>query len=323
MISNSAYAYIVDGESILAIDDFGLSPILLNLSDCEFGVECVINGQPLPKLTDILYQVEGMARLTPIVDDPMLLSDLALSVNDIAKTKDKRADAMIFAINKSLALQLDLISPESLSDNPQWQFISFRRLVANTSYATLSLLSQAIQRLRWQANHQFCCKCGAKTVAHDVFSAVVCSQCHHRQYTQIQPCVITAITKRNPNTGKQQILLANHHRHNSTKDKTPSENPMYGLIAGFVEVGESLEQAVKREVLEEVGLQVDNLTYFGSQPWPYPSNLMVGFTAEYAGGEILLQQDELADAHFFDIDNLPHIPPTGSIARSIIEHIVN
>lgn len=96
---------------------------------------------------------------------------------------------------------------------------------------------------------------------------------------------------------------------------------MYGLIAGFVEVGETLEQAVCREVFEEVGLQVGQLRYFGSQFWPYPSNLMVGFVAEYQSGSVVLQADELADARFFDLDDLPNVPKFGTIARQMIEYV--
>jgi NAD+ diphosphatase len=96
---------------------------------------------------------------------------------------------------------------------------------------------------------------------------------------------------------------------------------MYGLIAGFVEVGETLEEAVQREAFEEVGLKLKNIQYMSSQPWPFPSNLMVAFRAEYESGEIKLQEEEIADAQFFKIDQLPEIPFKGSIAHSMIMQI--
>jgi NAD+ diphosphatase len=110
-----------------------------------------------------------------------------------------------------------------------------------------------------------------------------------------------------------RILLARAQRFN---------RPMYSLLAGFVEAGESLEQAVAREVFEESGVQVKNLRYFGSQPWPFPNNLMLAFQAEWAGGDIVLQEEEIMDAQFFPYDDLPEIPPAGSIATQVIKATV-
>jgi NAD+ diphosphatase len=130
-----------------------------------------------------------------------------------------------------------------------------------------------------------------------------CPECGFISYPVICPAVITAIIK------DRKILLA-HNR--------SFKGNMYSLIAGFVEAGETLEECVKREIMEEVGLQVKNVKYLGSQPWPFPNSLMIGFTAEYESGEIAVDGVEISDAKWFDIDNLPELPSEISIARKII-----
>jgi NAD+ diphosphatase len=97
----------------------------------------------------------------------------------------------------------------------------------------------------------------------------------------------------------------------------------YGLVAGFLEAGETLEECVHREVMEETGIRIKNLKYFGSQPWPYPSGVMIGFTAEYESGDIKLQDEELCAGAFFDRDNLPEIPRKMSLARTLIDDWIN
>jgi NAD+ diphosphatase len=196
-------------------------------------------------------------------------------------------------------------------------FVPYRQLMPHLPVALSDQISQAIQLLRWQADTQFCSRCASPTVHADQGErAMVCPVCQLRQYPRVQPCVITAITRPNPVSGELQILLAHHHRHG--QQKLP---PMYGLIAGFVEVGENLEHAVVREVAEEVNISVADIRYVSSQPWPFPSNLMLGFRASYASGDIIIQEDELAHADFFDLSNLPKIPPKGSIARELIDQI--
>lgn len=197
--------------------------------------------------------------------------------------------------------------------------VTYRQLIPQLPVALSCQLSQAIQLLRWQADTQFCSRCGESvTAASQGERAMVCTNCRFRQYPRVQPCVITAITRSNPLTGETQILLAHHHRYG--RQKSPLQ---YGLIAGFVEVGESLEHAVMREVGEEVGIKVTDINYVSSQPWPFPSNLMLGFRACHASGEIVLQEDELSHADFFDLSDLPKIPFKGSIAYNLIEQIAH
>lgn len=207
-------------------------------------------------------------------------------------------------------------------DNDECAFIAYRLLITELPFALSDQLSQAIQLLRWQADTQFCSRCATPVVpAACGERAMVCPVCGLRQYPRVQPCIITAITRPNPQTGAMQILLAHHHRYG--QQKTPQQALQYGLIAGFVEVGESLEHAVVREVAEEVNISLKDIRYVSSQPWPFPSNLMLGFRAAHAGGDIVIQEDELSHAAFFDLTNLPKIPFKGSIAYALIAQIAH
>ncbi|HEX5277432.1 MAG TPA: NAD(+) diphosphatase [Fluviicoccus sp.] len=179
-----------------------------------------------------------------------------------------------------------------------------RDLLLEDARELFRLASTALQVLEWDRNHRYCSHCGSVTAPHPKGErARVCISCGYSQYPRIQPCVIVAITK------GDHILLARAAHYTI---------PMYSLLAGFVEVGETLEEAVAREVAEESGVRVGNLRYFGSQSWPFPGNLMLAFRAEWEGGDIVIQEEELQDAQFFHYRNLPMIPPAGSIAYQVI-----
>ena len=158
----------------------------------------------------------------------------------------------------------------------------------------------------WRASTKYCGRCGTRLQNHETMTACVCPECGQLVFPRIEPCVITVVSRPD---GK--ILLARHVQRNQN---------IYACIAGFMEAGETAEQAVAREVMEETGLKVKNIRYYGSQSWPFPSQLMLGFTAEYDGGEIHLQAEELSDAQWFDRDNCPASPPPGSIAYQLIHN---
>ncbi len=187
--------------------------------------------------------------------------------------------------------------------------VPIRQLISLWSRSQFEQASRAVQLLEWRRNHKFCSHCGHETEVHPLEYAMICPTCRYRQYPRVQPCVITIITR-----GEDEILLAQSVR---------NKGKMYGLIAGFVEVGETLEDAVRRETLEEVGLHLKNIRYLASQPWPFPSNLMLAFHAEYESGDIKLQEEEISDARFFRFDKLPEIPFKGSIAHSMIMHVLH
>ncbi|MEN8291212.1 NAD(+) diphosphatase [Acinetobacter radioresistens] len=199
-------------------------------------------------------------------------------------------------------LDIDAI-PEGL------HLVPIRQLISLWSRSQFEQASRAVQLLEWRRNHKFCSHCGHETEVHPLEYAMICPTCRYRQYPRVQPCVITIITR-----GEDEILLAQSVR---------NKGKMYGLIAGFVEVGETLEDAVRRETLEEVGLHLKNIRYLASQPWPFPSNLMLAFHAEYESGDIKLQEEEISNARFFKFDELPEIPFKGSIAHSMIMHVLH
>lgn len=239
----------------------------------------------------------------------------AIPLNKLTNLQNFNLDDAIHLTDGNFALDKQNI-PNPDINLPQGEFIAYRHLVGRLNNTLAGLFSQAIQLIYFHKTHQFCGVCGHKTIKNTlennhIYTHRICTHCQHHIYPKIQPCVIVAITRLHPTTQKPQILLAKHHRHTD----------IYTLIAGFVEVGETLEMATVREVYEEVGLQIDAPVYFNSQAWPYPTNLMVGFIAKYRSGKIILQQDELNDARFFDLDKLPNLPPCGTLARKIIDAV--
>ena len=157
--------------------------------------------------------------------------------------------------------------------------------------------------LYWDQNTRFCGVCGGTMKMHTDISKR-CEQCGKEVWPQLATAVIVLIHRSN------EVLLV--HARNFRTD-------FYGLVAGFVETGETLEEAVHREVREETGIRIKNLRYFGSQPWPYPCGLMIGFNADYESGEIHLQRSELSNGAWYRKDNLPTIPEKLSIARKLID----
>lgn len=163
---------------------------------------------------------------------------------------------------------------------------------------------RANQLIHWEQTHNYCGACGSRTEDKADEMAKTCPKCGLINYPRVTPAIIVAVMK------GDQILLA---RNSQTR------LPFYSVLAGFVEPSETLEACVQREIREEVGITVENICYFGSQPWPFPNSLMIGFTAEYAAGEIQIDANELSEAGWFDKDSLPPVPPPLSIAGQLIE----
>jgi NAD+ diphosphatase len=170
------------------------------------------------------------------------------------------------------------------------------------------IAARAVQIVDWDRTHQFCGKCGLLLKTSQTERAKECPKCGLLHFPRLAPAIIVLVERGN------ELLLA-RSRHFMPE--------MYSVLAGFVEPGESLEEAVVREVGEEVGISVKNIKYFGNQPWPFPHSLMIGFTATYAGGNISLDDSEIEDAGWFTADNLPRIPGKISIARKLIDWFID
>lgn len=155
----------------------------------------------------------------------------------------------------------------------------------------------------WLYSTRFCPRCGASLHPDERETALHCPDCGNTVYPRINPCVIMLVSR------GEEILLALHRNRNMN---------FYSCLAGFIEAGESVENAVRREIMEETGITVRNIRYYGSQSWPFPSQLMLGFTAEYESGEIHVQEDELQTAAWFPRNDCPATPPPGSMAYRLI-----
>lgn len=183
---------------------------------------------------------------------------------------------------------------------------SLRKALASAGDETeYARLARAAQLATWFEQHRFCGRCGTKMVAHDMDLARACPVCELVHYPRISPCIIVLVRR------GERCLLAHSGRFPSGR---------FSTLAGFVEAGESVEAAVRREVREEVGIEVENLEFFASQAWPFPHQLMLGFFADYAGGDVVPDEDEILEAGWFSRDDLPDLPPPFTISRQLIDH---
>lgn len=185
-------------------------------------------------------------------------------------------------------------------------FRGLRSLLGTLPDPLFSLAGRAYQIMDWDRTHLYCGKCGGPTQPLDGERARTCPGCGMHFFPRVTPAVIVAVVR------DRKILLAQARRFPSA---------FYSVLAGFVEPGETFEECVHREVREEVGIEVTNLRYFGSQPWPFPHQLMVGFTAEHAGGDLAIEEKEIIRAGWFDADEIARleVPRHGTIARRLIE----
>jgi NAD+ diphosphatase len=190
------------------------------------------------------------------------------------------------------------VAPEGMA------FEGLRKVYGRLDEDLFWLAARAVQIAEWDRTHCFCGRCGIPLRLRETERAKECPQCGLLHFPRLAPAVIVLVER-----GHELLMARSRHF-------APG---VYSVLAGFVEPGETLEEAVEREVLEEVGIRIKDIRYFGSQPWPFPHSLMIGFTATYAGGEMAINDEEIEDAGWFTADNLPGQPGKISIARRLIE----
>jgi NAD+ diphosphatase len=194
------------------------------------------------------------------------------------------------------------------TDEPEGHsWVPLRQLYGRIPELQWTVAGRAEQIVSWDRTHRFCGRCGEPTVLQTTERARRCPSCGLLAYPRLSPATITRVTR---GDNDEEILLA-------WGRQFPGR--FFSVLAGFVEPGESLEEAVEREVWEEVGITISDVRYFASQPWPFPSQLMIGFTARHSSGDLRLQDSELLDARWFGADDLPQLPGRFSLARRLIE----
>ncbi|MBQ7396120.1 MAG: NAD(+) diphosphatase [Lentisphaeria bacterium] len=263
--------------------DFIPTPILKNTDKCTPETKVIaISGKKV-----LVTQQNGRITLPRLSDMPAGSIDTASGLA-IGKLRDEECAGFIFTGKEDE--RLFLLEMRS----------AFTMIPPGSCYA----LCRAKSLLEWKKRRNFCGACGAALVPSENDIAMKCPVCKEPFYPQLAPAVIVAITK------DDKILLAHNFRF---------QERVHSLIAGFVEAGESIEQAVAREIYEETHLNVCDLRYVSSQSWPFPNSLMLGFTAKYHSGTLELDGTELECANWYTPDDLPQLPEKGSIARMIID----
>lgn len=184
------------------------------------------------------------------------------------------------------------------------ELLGMRALILEGDETAAAIAGQAFQLLEWSRTHRHCGSCGAPTTPHAMDRALECVDCRLVFYPRISPVIMALVYRSN------ELLLTRKPGYASGR---------YTVVAGFVEAGESLEQCLAREVLEEVGVSIRNPRYYGSQPWPFPNSLVMAFSVEWAGGDVCPDGTELEDARWFPIDALPDLPGQVHISRQLID----
>lgn len=196
------------------------------------------------------------------------------------------------------------IALDCAGDAPGLAWQSLRQLPARIDPSFFNLVSRGSQLLGWLRENRFCGGCAAPLDYDPAACSLRCASCRRSLYPRISPCIIVLVSR------GDELLLVHGRRH---------AEGVYSAIAGFVDIAETLEQAVAREVREEAGVEVCNIRYFASQPWPFPDQLMIGFHADYLGGDVVADGVEVLDARWWRSDDLPSLPPVHSLARRLID----
>jgi NAD+ diphosphatase len=200
-----------------------------------------------------------------------------------------------------------LALPDDAAEPDGWRYAGLRSLFFRLPEALLAIAARAFQIVEWDRTHRYCGRCGTPTADKPGERAKECPACGYVAFPRVTPAMMVLVTR------GREVLLA----------RAPRFPPgMFSALAGFVEPGETIEDCIRREVREEVGIEVSNITYFASQSWAFPHSLMIAYTAQYAGGELKPDENEIAEARWFAWDAVPDLPPSISISRRLIEATV-
>jgi NAD+ diphosphatase len=225
------------------------------------------------------------------------VEDLAIPLGDVHVLGAVDAETFVAA-----SLPSSVTLPAGLSERP------LRSLFGDVDDLGFAIAGRAVQIVTWDETHRYCGRCATPTLREANERCRRCPKCELSAYPRLAPAVIVLVTR-----GEEALL--------ARSSKFPL--PFFSTLAGFVEPGETLEECIAREIEEEVGITVSDLRYFGSQPWPFPHSLMIGFLARHAAGEIAVDGEEIAEAAWFRRDALPMVPPNVSIAGRMIRHWVD
>lgn len=244
----------------------------------------------------VLYFRDNMLMLKKTDDEPDIPER-----KDLSGLKEPGEAIYLFSLNeRNCFLIKEYQHPDP--DTFVFEEINFFRTLKKKEVAWISIVGN--QLMNWYSLNQYCGRCGHKTKLMTHERAITCPHCHTTVYPKISPAIIVAITC------GDKILLAQGRNF---------RNSFYSLVAGYADIGESLEDAVKREVMEEVGIEVKNISYYKSQPWPFSGSMMIGYWAEADDSQpIHIDENEIVDAQWFTRGNLPNHPTSISIAGEMI-----
>ena len=225
------------------------------------------------------------------------------NINAIARYLPENSSFLLVESSNQCVFALDLKS--DISKSLSAECLSLRSVIFSDMKAESFILGKANQIVEWYNSHQYCGACGSNNLCGEGQRVMHCSSCQIQYFPRINPCVIVLITR------GREVLLARSSRFRSG---------FFSCLAGFIEIGETAECTVHREIEEEVGILVDKVRYIKSQSWPFPSQLMLGFHADYVSGEIVVEPTEIEEAAWFDISDLPSVPSAGiSVAGELIQ----
>ncbi len=231
---------------------------------------------------------------------------------DLAVLEENEFSFLNIEINLQLAIVKNkneqvLVVTTSQQEIAGYQWMSLRSRLGLISDDRFQLAGRALQMLRWHLDHQYCGRCGNQTVHHQKDLAKTCTQCLLDFYPRLSPCVIVLVAR------GDYCLLAHH---------TKSSSEIFTCLAGFIEIGESPEQTIVREVMEEVSVKVSNIKYMASQPWPFPGQLMLGYFADFLSGDIMVDQNEIIAAAWYHYNQLPKVPGAATLSGRLINAFV-